>query len=311
MKKISNEVKVGAVTLITILAFIWLYHFLKGKDLFTSTNHYWVVYDKVGGLTETNPVEVNGYRVGVVQSLRFLDATSGKLLVELSVDKDFKLPANTRAEITTATLIAGMKIQLVWGDGPGFYSNGDTLKGELAQSIISKAETIFAPVKDKVDHLISVLDSVISSLNDIMDEQFRANLKSTVSSLKNTAKGIDEADLRATLKNINEFTRMLSENSGKIAGTLSNLESVSDTIKASDIYGSIAGLKNTLEKTSSLLEGLNEGKGTAGQLLASDSLYTNLNASVKDLDLLLQDLKANPKRYVHFSIFGKKNVPAK
>jgi phospholipid/cholesterol/gamma-HCH transport system substrate-binding protein len=144
-----------------------------------------------------------------------------------------------------------------------------------------------------------------------MDDQFRNNLKSSVASLSNTARGIDEANLKATLENINEFTRMLSESSGKISATFGNLQSISDTIQAADLYGSISSLKNSLEKTSDLLENLNKGKGTAGQLLTNDSLYINLNGSINSLDLLLQDLKANPKRYVHFSLFGKKNIPAK
>ena len=311
MKKISNEVKVGAVALVTILAFIWLYNYLKGKDLFSSTSHYWVVYNKVGGLTETNPVEVNGYRVGVVQSIKFHDPVSGKLLVELSVDKEFKLPVNTVAEITTATLIAGMKIQLVWGNGPGFYEHGDTIPGRLAESVLTRAENTLAPVKEKVEHLIVILDSVASSINDIMDVRFRNNLKSSMASLSNTAKGIEESNLKATLENINGFTKMLSENSGKISATFTNLESVSDTIKAADLYGSVASLKSALEKTTALLEKINSGKGTAGQLITNDSLYYNLTGSLNSLNLLLQDLKANPKRYVHFSLFGKKNIPAK
>lgn len=311
MKKITNEVKVGVVALITIVAFIWLYNFLKGKDLFTSTNHYWVVFDKVGGLTESNPVEVNGYKVGVVQSLRFLNTTSGRLLAELSVDKDFKLPVNTMAEITTATLIAGMKVQLIWGNGPGFYLNGDTIHGRLAESILVKAENVLSPVKEKVEHLILVLDSAVSSVNDILDLQFRKNLKNSVASLSNTAKGIDEADIKATLENIKSFTKMLSDNSAKLANTFSNIESISDTLEAAGLYSSISSLKKSLERTSVLLENINSGKGTAGQLITNDSLYNNLNGSLKSLNLLLQDLKANPKRYVHFSIFGKKNIPAK
>jgi phospholipid/cholesterol/gamma-HCH transport system substrate-binding protein len=110
MKKLSNEAKIGITVIITILVFIWLYNFLKGKDLFSSTSHYYVIYDKVGGLAESSPIEVNGYKVGVVQSIRFIDPESGRLVVTLSVDKGFKLPQQTVAEITTASLIAGL-----WG----------------------------------------------------------------------------------------------------------------------------------------------------------------------------------------------------
>ena len=309
MKKISNEVKIGITAFLTIIVFIWVYNFLKGKDLFSKTVHYYVVYDKVGGLAESSPVEVNGYRVGVVQSLRFLDPESGRLLVTLSVDKGFRLPVNTVSEITTASLIAGMKIQLVYGNGPGTYSNGDTIPGRLAESIITKVESELAPLKEKISDLVSAIDSIIVSVNEIMDPQFRINIRSGVASLSSTAKSINEAELKSTLENINKFTRMLAENSDKLSSTFSSLENVADTLAAADIYNSVNNLKLSLEKASVLMENLNNGQGTAGKLMTNDSLYTNLSNSLESLNLLLLDMKANPKRYVHFSLFGKKNIP--
>jgi phospholipid/cholesterol/gamma-HCH transport system substrate-binding protein len=309
MKKISNEVKIGITAIITILVFIWVYNFLKGKDLFSKTSHYYVVYDKIGGLAESNPIEVNGYRVGVVQSVRFLDPVSGRLLVTLSVDKEFKLPVNTVSEITTASLIAGMKIQLVYGNGPGTYSNGDTIPGRLAESLITKVESELAPLKERISDLVSAIDSVIGSVNEIMDPQFKTNLRSGVASLSNTAKSIDEAELKATLENVNKFTQMLVENSDKLTSTFSSLENVADTLAAADIYNSVNNLKLSLEKASVLMENLSNGQGTAGKLMTNDSLYTNLSNSLESLNLLLLDMKANPKRYVHFSLFGKKNIP--
>jgi phospholipid/cholesterol/gamma-HCH transport system substrate-binding protein len=309
MKKISHEVKIGVTAVITILVFIWLYNFLKGKDLFRSTYYYYVVYDRVGGLAESSPVEVNGYKVGVVQSVRFLDPESGRLLVTLTVDKGFKLPKNTVAEITTATLIAGMKIQFVYGKGPGVYSNGDTIPGRLAESLITRFENELNPLKSKITDLITVIDSVVSSINEVMDLQFRKDLRSGISSLSNTAKSIEEAQLKSTLENINRFTQMLAENSDKLTSTFSSLETVADTLAAADIYGSVTNLKVSLEKAGELMENLNNGHGTAGQLMTNDTLYQNLSNSLGSLNLLLLDMKANPKRYVHFSFFGKKNIP--
>lgn len=309
MKKISNEVKIGITALITILIFIWVFNFLKGKDLFSSTSHYYVVYDKVGGLAESSPIEVNGYKVGVVQSIKFIDPETGRLLVTLSVNKDFKLPQQTVAEITTASLIAGMKIQFVYGEGPGYYSSGDTLPGRLAESIVAKLENELVPLKDKVTDLITVIDSITVSINDIMDPQFKMNVKSGVASLSNTARKIEQAQLKETLENINRFTGMLAENSEKFTSTFNSLESVADTLAAADIYNSVNKLKSSLEKAATLIENLNDGQGTAGQLMTNDSLYRNLSGSLESLNLLFLDMKANPKRYVHFSLFGKKNKP--
>lgn len=309
MKKISNEVKIGITALITILVFIWVFNFLKGKDLFSSTSHYYVVYDKVGGLAESSPIEVNGYKVGVVQSIKFIDPQTGRLLVTLSVGKDFKLPRHTVAEITTASLIAGMKIQFVYGEGPGYYSSGDTVPGRLAESIVARLENELVPLKDKVTDLITVIDSITVSINDIMDPQFKTNVQSGVASLSNTARNIEQAKLKETLENINRFTGMLAENSDKFTSTFNSLESVADTLAAADIYNSVNKLKSSLEKAATLIENLNDGQGTAGQLMTNDSLYKNLSRSLESLNLLFLDMKANPKRYVHFSLFGKKNKP--
>ena len=317
MKKISNEVKVGSVTLITILVFIWLFNFLKGKDYFKSTANYYAVYEKIGGLAESSPVEINGYKVGVVQSIDFVDSESGKLLVVFSVSKDFKLPRNTVAEITPLSIIAGMKVQFVYGNGPGTYSSGDTIPGRLAESMVTKLETELIPLKNKVSNLIEVIDSVIASVNEIMNAGFRNNLNGTLANLNSTTGNLNEIisskeqEMKATLENISIFTRMLSENSAKMGSTISNLETITDTLAAADIYNTVMNLKVSLEKTSLLLGNMNEGKGSVGQFLTNDSIYSNLNNSLASLNALLEDMKTNPKRYVHFSIFGKKSVPSK
>jgi phospholipid/cholesterol/gamma-HCH transport system substrate-binding protein len=314
--KISNEVKVGAVALVTIIVFIWLFNFLKGKDFFKRTANYYAVYDKIGGLAESSPVEINGYKVGVVQSIDFIDATSGRLLVAFSVSKDFKLPVNTVAEVLPVSIIAGMKVQFVYGDGPGFYSDGDTIPGRLSESLLSTLDEELQPIKEKVAGLVTVLDSVINSINDIIDPEFKKNLSGTIAHLNNTTGSLDrilgskEKELKETLDNITRFSKMLSDNTAKMNSTFSNLESITDTLAAADLYNSISNLKASLEKASALIENLNDGKGSAGQLLTNDSLYTNLNSSLASLNLLLEDVKSNPKRYVHFSVFGKKNIPS-
>lgn len=317
MKKISNEVKVGVTALITIVVFVWLFTFLKGKDFLKSTAIYYTVYDKVGGLAESSPVEINGYKVGVVRSLDFIDPLSGRLLVVFSVKKGFKLPKNTVAEIVPVSLLGGMKVQFVYGNGPGTYSDGDTIPGRLAESLIDKIDTEITPVKEKLTNLIVVLDSVIKSFDEIMNPEFKKNFSGTLAHLNSTTASLDKAlgskekELASTIDNINKFTKMLSDNSGKMNKTFSNLETISDTLAASDLSGSVSNLKKSLEKASLLVDNLNKGKGSAGQFLTNDSLYTNLSGSLESLNLLLKDMKANPKRYVHFSLFGKKSTPAK
>ncbi len=317
MKKISNEVKIGVVALVTIMVFLWLFNFLKGKNFFKNTATYYAVYDKIGGLAESSPVEINGYKVGVVQSIRFVNPKSGRLLVVFSVSKNFRLPLNTVAEITPLSIIAGMKVQFVYGNGPGIHSFGDTIKGRLEESIVTRLETELMPFKNKLSTLIDVLDTTIRSVNDILNPGFNKNLNSTLANLNSTTGSLDniistkEQELKGSLENISKFTQMLSENSEKMKNTFSNLEAITDTLAAADIYNSVHNLKSSLEKTSVLLGNLNDGKGSAGQFLTNDSMYSNLSNSLLSLNALLEDLKTNPKRYVHFSLFGKKSVSSK
>ncbi|HOF22390.1 MAG TPA: MlaD family protein, partial [Bacteroidales bacterium] len=266
--KISHEVKVGAVTLLTIAVFIWLFNFLKGKDFFRKTSYYYSVFDDIGGLSESSPVEINGFKVGIVQAVRLLDRTSGKLLVEYSVSNDFRLPVNSVAEIVPVSIIAGMKVQFRIGDGPGFYKVGDTIPGKLSKSIIVSIEEEFGPVKDKLLSLVAALDSVSAAVSKMLDPEFRNNIDGIVANLSSTTGSINnivktrEADLKNTIANLSAFSQLLSDNSSNISSTLHNLRSISDTVEASGLNESLASLSTSLAETSKILENLNEGKGS-------------------------------------------------
>jgi len=311
-KKISNEAKIGIIALVTILAFIYLFNYLKGKDLFSSTASYYVIYNDINGLTESNPVEISGFKAGVVQSINLIKDGSGKMLVELSIGKDFKLPKGSIAEITPASLIAGMKIRILFGNGPDYYSNRDTIPGRLAESLFTTLENEFLPVKDQISGLIDILDSVMSGINQIITPDFTNNVKSSVSNLNRSAESIAEAldskekNLKNVLSDLSDFSSMLSSNSQKIDTIIGNIKTLTDTLNESSIYQTFTELKLSLEETKYLLEGINKGKGTAGQLFSNDTLYRNLTSSIESLDLLLKDIQKNPKKYVHFSVFGKK-----
>ncbi len=171
-----------------------------------------------------------------------------------------------------------MKVQFIYGDGPGYYSDGDTIPGRLSASLLSTLGDVIDPIKEKVMDLVTVLDSVITSINDIVDPEFKQNLSGTLAHLDNTTGSLDrvlgskEKELKQTLDNITKFSDMLSANTQKLNSTFSNLESITDTLAAADLYNSISNLKTSLEKASLLLENLNDGKGSAGQLLTNDSL---------------------------------------
>jgi phospholipid/cholesterol/gamma-HCH transport system substrate-binding protein len=310
--KISHEVKVGAVALVTIIAFILMFSFLKGTALFTSTDTYHIVYSDIAGLTESNPVEINGYQAGVVQDIRLVNDGSGLILVSLSVDRHFNIPKDTRAEITTATLIAGMKVVLRMGESSEMCQNHDTIAGYVATSILDRLSDLVTPVEGNIADMIIKLDSIISSVNEVFSPQMRNDIRSSMSNISSATSDLKEItstekdELMASLEDLKVFTAMLSANSASLDSTLKNLEKISDAVASANLATTLSSLKSSLTSLDEIVRGISKGEGSAGKLVRDDSLYTNINNTLYDLDLLLKDMKDNPKKYVHFSLFGKK-----
>ncbi len=313
MKKISNELKIGTIAIVTVAIFIWLFTFMKGSELFTRTATYHIIYPQISGLQESSPVEINGYQAGIVQKIEFINDGSGRLSVSISVNKEFDLPEGTTAQITTATLIAGMKIVLLFGDGLGIYHSGDTIPGVVATSIIDKVGNELVPLKGNITEMLITLDSLSLQLKELFSDEFNSNIHGTIANARKISgdlaeiTGAEKKELSQALENISRFTDMLAANTGSLDSTLKNLASISDTLASADLGKSLASLKSSLNSADSLLQALNNGEGSAGKLMKDDSLYVNLNNSMKSLDLLLTDLREHPKRYVHLSVFGKKD----
>jgi phospholipid/cholesterol/gamma-HCH transport system substrate-binding protein len=310
--KISHEIKVGAVALITIIAFILMFEFLRGTALFTSTDTYHIVYDNIAGLTESNPVEINGYQAGVVQDIKLINDGSGKILVSLSVDRQFNIPRDTKAEITTATLIAGMKIVLRMGESSDMCHNHDTISGYVATTIIDRLSETISPLEGNITNIITKLDSVVSALNSVFTPELTSDIRSTMANVSDVTAGLKEIsdsrkdELMAAISEIQTFTAMLSSNSSTIDSTLRNISGISEAVAKADLETSLASLRSSLTGLDSIVTGISRGEGSAGKLVTSDSLYTNLSNSLRSLDLLLRDMKDNPRKYVHFSLFGGK-----
>lgn len=310
--KISHELKVGTVALVTIVAFILMFQFLKGTALFTSTDTYHIIYDNIAGLTESNPVEINGYQAGVVQDVRLINDGSGRILVSLSVDRNFNIPKDTEAEITTATLIAGMKIVLRMGQSNEMCHNHDTISGYVATSIIDRLSGTLSPLEDNISSIVLRLDSVITAINSILTPEMTLNMKSAIANVSDVTSGLKQIsdsrkdELMAAIDGIQTFTSMLAANSSTIDSTLKNLGEISDAVSTSDLKTSLGSLQSSIRGLDTIVTGISKGEGSAGKLVTNDSLYTNLSNTLYNLDMLLRDMKENPKKYVHFSLFGRK-----
>ncbi|MBN1157974.1 MAG: MCE family protein [Bacteroidales bacterium] len=303
--KLSREFKIGITAVIALALLIWGINYLKGINVFKKTATYYVVYNDISGLIESAVVFLNGYKVGNVAGIDLELDNPDRIVVEMALDKRIKLARPARAVIRSSSLISGVKdIYLEIGDGPGTHAEGDTLQPEIEVEIFDFID----PVVAKIESLVTSVDSVLM----VMDAGTRANLQDAVEDISDVMASLKqslqpEGSLSKSFANFESVSENLKQSNENITDVLNNLASVSDSLKRADIKALIAHLDQTLMQTGALFKGIREGEGTAGQLVVNDSLYRNLNRSLASLDSLLIDLKEHPGRYVHLSVFGRKD----
>lgn len=311
--KLSNEAKVGLLVTAALAALIWGLNYLKGKDVFTTRNRYYAVYQNVDGLVTSNPVFMNGFRIGIVNRIDFLPDQSGRLVVTLLIDDDVFVAKNSVARIFSADLIGTKAMRIDLGSDPTPLQDEDTLQAELEFSFAQQMGKQVGPLKDKSERLVVTIDSLASMLYQLFDPSTKNNLREGIGHLNHTLGEVDQlisddrSRLNLMLNNLSSITSNLRNNNEQINGILTNLHQITDTLAAVQFAGTIARADQTLAEFQSLLEKINKGQGTLGQMVNNDSLYLHLDQSARDLDVLLKDLQSNPKRYVHFSVFGRKS----
>jgi phospholipid/cholesterol/gamma-HCH transport system substrate-binding protein len=306
--KITKEIKTGILVLSSIALFIWGYSYLKGRDLLNEYKIIYVEYDNVEGLASNAPVTINGLIVGKVSNIT-LQNTTGKLLVELQVKSSFPFSKSSIIAIYEPGLIGGKQIQIIPNfDDKNLAVNGDTLKSDVKKGLTDLVADKLSPLQEKVEKMVVNADLLLKNLNDVLDTKSKENLKSSISNLNETLAGFNTA-----AKNVNII---LADNKGKIDGTLTNLNKVSsdftkisDSLSKANLGQIVKNLEKTLVSVDKIMSEVQSGKGTFGKMIKDESLYNNLDKTSKELELLLQDVRLNPTRYVNVSLFGKKNKP--
>ena len=311
--KFSNEAKVGILVTVAIAALIWGLNYLKGKDVFTNRSTFYAVYDNVDGLVKSNPVFMNGFRIGIVNAIDFMPDKSGKLLVTLKINRAIFVSKDAVAKIFNSDIIGTKAMRIDLGESKTAANDGDTLTSELESGLAQQLGKQVIPIKDKTEHLIVSLDSVVQMMHAMFDPTTQNNFKSGIGHLNNSLASIDDlvgnenGKLQLMISNINSITGNLKNNQQQINSILSNISKVSDSLAAANFAATIRKADEVLAQSQEILTKINNGQGTLGKIVNDQQLYDNLTATSHDLDELMKDLKANPKRYVHFSVFGKKN----
>lgn len=315
--KISNETKIGALTAVAITLMILGFNFLKGKTFFGKSHNLYAKYTNVQGLANSNPVMINGLQVGTVYSIT-TDKNMKEILVNMTLNKDVNIPKNSLAYIRTNPL-GTTSIDIKLGDATEYLPKNDTIKTEASAGILDAAVQEIRPVLNNVKGAVKSLDSVLMNVNSILDPHSKNNIRHILDNLNKTSAGLtvssaslqtllntENGALAKSLNNVSSFTGNLAGNNEKLNSVISNLDKTSANFSNLDVEKTLNNLNSTISELKSTIGKLNTSNGTAGLLLNDTRLYNNLNATSNKLNLLLDDLKTNPKRYISFSVFGKK-----
>jgi phospholipid/cholesterol/gamma-HCH transport system substrate-binding protein len=312
--KISNETKIGALTTIAIAVLILGYSFLRGNDVFSGSNKFYAVYKSVDGLTISKPVLVNGFQIGHVSKMEL--HTDGRTTVEFKIKSEYKIPENTLAKLVSTDLLGGKAIVFLLGDSKDFAKNKDTLHADIQGSLAESLQ----PIQTKAENLITKLDSSLAAINKILNPNFQKNVDRSFSSIANslqtlegTTQKIDNlvatqtGHINGILANAEDVSANLKTTTAGLNGVTSNFQRFSGDLANSNIKQTLDNANKAITELQATMATINSNKGSLGLLVNDDKLYKNLQAASDNLNLLFMDLKENPKRYVHFSVFGGGN----
>ena len=307
--KINNEVKSGILVVLGIGLFIFGFSYLKSNDIFVTDRTFYAVYSDVEGVVNGTPVTVNGLPVGSIQKISFHNGN--KLLVKFRVENDIEFSINSLAQIYETGLIGGKALAIIPSNDKSRKAvSSDTLKSSIAPGLTDLVNKKITNLQVKIESMVMSADSVLFKINRVFDDSTRANLRNSVSDFNYTI-----AELKETSSAINDIVKsnksrvdLTIGNVSKISKDLSNITS---SLTNSDLDITLANFKKSSDDLSSILSNINNGEGTISKLIVNDSLFNNLNEASRSIDLLLEDIRLNPNRYIHFSLFGKKNKPYK
>lgn len=303
--KLSRELKTGIIVIGGILLFIMGFSYLKSTPLFDNSKTLYAVYPNVGGLQSGTVVSINGFGVGKVNDIRFMD-TQGNLVVTFTVSSDFQFSKNSTVELYDTGIIGGKGLQImpIFDDGPTIQS-GDTLSTETRPGLTELAQQKLTPLFRKFESAVTDADSVLMNVNDVLDTQTKKDLRNAINGLSElmVSLNVSATSLNSIIKDNKET---LDSSLNNFEALTSNFAKLSDSLNNAGLGSTLASLQSTVASLDQILLKMQKGDGTLGKLMNDKELYANLTSASKELDLLLQDFRLNPKRYVNVSVFGKK-----
>lgn len=317
--KISNETKVGALTAVAITLLILGFNFLKGKTLFKTGNIIYAKYTDTKGIMVSNGVFINGFQVGSVYDIENADKNLSAIVVAIKLKDNYNIPANSIASIKENPL-GNASITIALGDAATYVKSGDTILTASNAGLLGDVMNKLGPVGDQIKETVGSLDSVLKNINTIFDPATKNNLQEVIANINKTTASLvvssasiqamlnqQTGAITASMNNVNSFTKNLADNNDKVTRMIGNVEKTTENLSKADIDGTVAQLKNSIETLNTILGKMSSTDGSLGKLLNDKALYDNLTNTVRSANILMDDLRVHPKRYVNISVFGKKD----
>jgi len=311
--KFTKEIKAGLIALLAIVGFVILFQFMKGKSLFTTDNIFFAKFDNVEGLAASNPVSINGLKVGQVDQIIPVTDKDGKIhfVVKVTIDDGFEFSKKSTIEIFEPGLMSGKEMRVNLAYGQPMAKDGDTLSGSFTLSMMNNISSQVGPVKDQLQIVLKRVDSLTNNANQILNDGNKAEIKALLINLNRTVASFEgtSRQTNALLANNDPRVQKVLDNANlatlSAKTTIDKYGRVADEVDVQKLNKTIEKLSVTADKLNGVVSGIQNGEGSLGKLTKDEQLYNNLNTSAENLNKLIEDLKANPKRYLNFSVFGK------
>ena len=306
MKGFTKEIKIALVAIVGIVVLFFGMNFLKGVNLFSSDNVYYITFSNISGLTGSSPIMADGYQVGTVKSISYDFEKRGQILAEVGIDKKLRIPQGTTAEISS-DLLGNVQVDLILGEeGNGILEPLSTIDGMLNAGALGQVKNMVP----QIEKMLPKVDSILASVNALLaDPAIGSTLKNAEYVTKDLT--VTTGELNTLMAGLNKAVPgMMSKADGVLdnaSATMGNAARVTDNLSRLDLEGTLAELSTTLENLKTFTAKLNDNQGSLSLLMNDPSLYHNLNSTIAHADSLMVNLREHPKRYVHFSVFGKKD----
>ncbi len=287
---------------------IFSYNYLKGINLFEKNRKFVIKYEKVDGLSVSNPVTLNGFKIGKVQKINFNPENTRELLVDIIIENEVIFPKTSFAELYETGLIGGKAIAIIpdYKNDSTIAIDGDFLKGVIKPGLTELVNQILPQVQLQIEDVMKSAEIVLGNINNLFDEETKRELKSSIQDFSNLTNRLSETS--------DEISNLISNNSENLSDAISdfkitsnNIKTISDSISSKEISNIISNLNTLTGNLNEVTTNLKNSEGTAGQLINDKSIYRNLENVTNELNILIEDIKLNPNRYINFSVFGKKN----